>query len=241
MAVEIFVLMIAEFFGTLTFVLLGESVMANCCLSKSTMKGAGALQITLGWGMAAFVACAIFSRNTLAVFNPVLSIALVITGKLNILCLFPAIIAQFLGAFSGACLMYILYKNHFDATESQITKFAIFATSPSIENATLNIAAEAVATFILTLFVCSISYFEMATPIYAFAVVSAIAMSFGGLTGFAMNPARDIGPRLAHFLLPIKGKGEASWKYAIVTVAGPLVGAIVAAFLANTFKSIGIF
>lgn len=241
MAVEIFVLVIAEFFGTLTFILLGESVMANCCLNKSTMKGSGALQITLGWGFAAFVATLIFSRNTLAVFNPALSVALVITGKLNIILLVPAILAQVLGAFSGASLMYILFKDHFDSTESQITKFAIFATSPSIDNLTLNIVQEGVATFILAMAVCSLKYFDSFVPIYAFAVVSAIGMAFGGLTGFAINPARDVGPRVAHFLLPIKGKGATNWKYVIAPTVGPFAGAMVAAFLAYAFQIMGIF
>ncbi len=226
---------IAEFLGTMLLIILGDGVVANVTLNKSGMKGAGSIQITFAWGLAVMIPAFIFGAASGASFNPALTIALAIDGSFEWAMVPGYIIAQFAGAFVGACIVYLMFKDQFDATESAATKLGVFSTGPSIPNMGRNILSEAVGTFIL---VFAIKGMAQAGAVPAgvsnylvFAIIVSIGMSLGGLTGYAINPARDLGPRLAHAILPIKGKGDSNWGYAPVVIVGPLLGAIAAVLL----------
>ncbi|MCI7099344.1 MAG: aquaporin family protein [Lachnospiraceae bacterium] len=226
---------IAEFIGTAMLILLGDGVVANVTLNKSGMKGAGSIQITFAWGLAVMVPAFIFGAASGAHFNPALTIALAVDGSIGWNLVPGYIIAQFAGAFVGACLVYILFKAQFDATESPATKLGVFSTGPSVPNMPLNILSEAIGTFVLVFAIKGIAQVQNCAPglsnFLVFGIIVSIGMSLGGLTGYAINPARDLGPRIAHTILPIKGKGDSNWGYAPVVIVGPIVGAIAAVLL----------
>lgn len=223
---------IAEFVGTAMLILLGDGVVANVTLNKSGMKGAGSIQITLAWGLAVMVPAFIFGAASGAHFNPALTIALAVDGSIGWNLVPGYIIAQFAGAFLGACIVYIMFKDQFDATESPATKLGVFSTGPSVPNMPLNIVSEAVGTFVLVFAIKGIAQVQNCAPglsnFLVFGIIVSIGMSLGGLTGYAINPARDLGPRIAHTILPIKGKGDSNWGYAPVVIIGPIVGAVLA-------------
>ena len=237
---------LAELIGTMMLILLGDGVCANVNLNKSGMKGAGSIQITFAWGLAVLVPAFIFGTASGAHFNPALTLALAVDGSMAWDLVPGYIVAQFAGAFLGACLVYLLFKKQFDETEDPNTIRGVFCTGPSIPNMPLNILSEAVGTFVLVFAIKGIGQVGVATEVLGetvlqsatgivgfnyflvFAIIVSIGMSLGGLTGYAINPARDIGPRLAHQVLPIKGKGDSNWKYAIVTAVGPVIGALAA-------------
>lgn len=221
---------IAEFIGTFMLILLGDGVCCNVNLNKSGMKGAGAVQITLAWGLAVMVPAFIFGAASGAHFNPALTIALAADGSMSWALVPGYIIAQFAGAFCGAVVVYLMFKDHFDATEDQGTKLGVFCTGPSVPNLPRNIFCEAVATFVL---VFAIKGLPADAPagvgnLLVFGIIVSIGMSLGGLTGYALNPARDLGPRFAHTVLPIKDKGSSNWGYGIVPLVGPIIGALAA-------------
>ena len=223
---------IAEFIGTLMLILLGDGVVANVNLNRSGMKGGGSIQITIAWGLAVMLPAFIFGAASGAHFNPAVTIALAINGGLAWSMVPGYIVAQMLGAFVGACLVYLLFKDHFDATEDPGTKLGVFSTGPSIPNLPRNLVCEAVATFVLVFAILGMAQLEPLSAaegkLMVFGVITSIGMSLGGLTGYALNPARDLGPRIAHALLPIKGKGDSNWGYAWVPVVGPILGGIAA-------------
>ena len=226
---------IAEFVGTMLLIILGDGVVANVTLNKSGMKGGGSIQITLAWGLAVMVPAFIFGAASGASFNPALTIALAVDGSFAWAQVPGYIIAQFAGAFVGACIVYVLFKDQFDATPEPSAKLGVFSTGPSVKNLPLNILSEAVGTFILVFAIKGISQVPNLAPgvdkLFVFGIIVSIGMSLGGLTGYALNPARDLGPRLAHTVLPIKGKGDSNWGYGVVTIVGPLLGAIAAVLL----------
>jgi glycerol uptake facilitator protein len=226
---------IAEFLGTMILIILGDGVVANVNLNKSGMKGAGAVQITFAWGLAVLLPAFIFGEASGASFNPALTIALAVDGSFAWSMVPGYIIAQIAGAFVGGCIVYLLFKGQFDATEDPGTKLGVFCTGPSIANTGLNIFSEAVGTFILVFAIKGMANVPGLTDglgkFLVFGIIVSIGMSLGGLTGYAINPARDIGPRLAHAVLPIKGKGTSNWGYAVVPLVGPVIGAIVAVLL----------
>lgn len=221
---------IAELVGTFMLILLGDGVVANVSLNKSGMKGAGSIQITLAWGLAVMVPAFMFGAASGAHFNPALTIALAADGSMSWAMVPGYIIAQFVGAFLGAVVVYLMFKDQFDATEDAGTKLGVFCTGASIPNIPRNIFCEAVATFVL---VFAIKGLPADAPagvgnLLVFGIIVSIGMSLGGLTGYAINPARDLGPRLAHAVLPIKGKGTSNWGYGIVPLVGPIIGALLA-------------
>ena len=226
---------IAEFLGTMLLIILGDGVVANVTLNKSGMKGAGSIQITFAWGLAVMVPAFIFGTASGASFNPALTIALAVDGSFAWSMVPGYIIAQFAGAFVGAVIVYLMFKDQFDATEDPGTKLGVFSTGASIPNLPRNIFCEAVATFVLVFAIKGMGQVVGLNGaqgnILVFGIIVSIGMSLGGLTGYALNPARDIGPRIAHALLPIKGKGSSNWGYAIVPLVGPIIGAIVAVLL----------
>ena len=221
---------IAEFLGTMLLILLGDGVVANVTLNKSGMKGAGSIQITLAWGLAVMLPAFIFGVASGAHFNPALTIALAADGSISWSVVPGYIIAQFAGAFVGAVLVYLLFKAQFDATEDAGTKLGVFSTSPSVPNTALNLLSEIIGTFVM---VFAIKGIPTGVPVgvsnlLVFGIIVSIGMSLGGLTGYAINPARDLGPRLAHAILPIKKKGSSNWGYGLITLFGPIIGALLA-------------
>ena len=234
---------LAEFFGTMLLIILGDGVVANVTLNKSGMKGAGSIQITLAWGLAVMVPAFIFGAASGAHFNPALTIALAVDKSLPWAEVPVYIIGQFAGAIVGACIVYLMFKDQFDATDDPGTKLGVFSTGPSIPNIPRNIFCEAVATFVLVFAIKGIpgTVAGGVSNLFVFGIIVSIGMSLGGLTGYALNPARDIGPRIAHSFLPIKGKGDSNWGYAIVPLVGPIVGAIAAVLLFMALGSAGVF
>ena len=226
-----------EFLGTFVMILLGCGVVACVSLKKSKGEAGGWVVVTLAWGLAVMCGVFIAGPYTGAHLNPAVSVGLAIAGKFPWAFVVPYIFAQVMGAFCGATVVYIFYKDHFDLTEDQATKLGVFSTIPAVKNYWRNLISEMVGTFILILVILFLSTKANAAevglgtigalPVALLVVV--IGMSLGGTTGYAINPARDFGPRMAHFFLPIKGKGSSQWNYSWVPVVGPILGAAAAA------------
>lgn len=234
---------LAEFVGTMLLIILGDGVVANVTLNKSGMKGAGSIQITLAWGLAVMLPAFIFGAASGAHFNPALTIALAVDGSLPWAEVPVYIIAQFAGAILGACIVYLMFKDQFDATDDPGTKLGVFSTGPSVPNLPLNIFCEAVATFVLVFAIKGIpgTVAGGVSNLFVFGIIVSIGMSLGGLTGYALNPARDLGPRIAHSFLPIKGKGDSNWGYAVVPLFGPIIGAVVAVLVYMGLGAAGVW
>lgn len=229
---------LGEFLGTMFLILLGDGVVANVLLTKSGMKGGGSVQITFAWGLAVMLPAMMFGQASGASFNPALTIALAAGGYFDWALVPMYIIAQIAGAFVGGILVYLLFKDHFDATEDPGTKLGVFSTGPSIPNWGRNFLSEMIGTFVLVFALKGIGNVaglaSGVDKLLVFGVIVSIGMSLGGLTGYAINPARDLGPRLAHAVLPIKGKGSSNFKYGLtVPIFGPIVGALLAIGLFN--------
>ncbi|MBQ0078686.1 MAG: aquaporin family protein [Eubacterium sp.] len=223
---------ICEFIGTMMLIILGDGVVANVTLEKSGMKNGGTVQICMGWGFAVMLPAFIFGAISGAHFNPALTIALAVNGAFKWSMVPGYIVAQMAGGFAGAIIVWLMFKDHYDVTEDARTKLATFCTVPAIKNTPRNIFCELVATFVLVFAILGISQVVDLAPglsqVFVFGIICSIGMSLGGTTGYALNPARDIGPRFAHAILPIKGKGPSNWDYAIVPVIGPILGGLVA-------------
>ena len=228
---------ISELIGTALLIILGDGVVANVLLNKSGMKGGGSVQITLAWGLAVLVPVIIFADSSGALFNPALAIALAAEGSIAWGLVPVYIVAEILGAFIGGVIVYILFKAQFDATDDAGLKLGVFATRPSVPNVPLNFLSELIGTFILMFTIKGIGNITNLSlgleKIFVFALIVSIGMSLGGLTGYAINPARDFGPRLVHALLPIKGKGSSNWSYAWIPIVAPIIGATLAVGLFN--------
>lgn len=236
---EIFTKCLFEFVGTAILILFGDGVVASNVLKKSKGENGGWVVITLAWGLAVMLGVFIAGPYSGAHLNPAVTIGLAAAKSFSWSLVVPYIISQMLGGFVGAVLVYIYYKDHYDATDDQAAKLATFCTAPAIRNYGRNLLSEIIGTFILVFVILALAT-QGNTPelgmgsLGAFPVamlIVAIGMSLGGTTGYAINPARDLAPRFAHFILPIKGKGTSDWKYAWVPVAGPIIGAFLAAGL----------
>jgi glycerol uptake facilitator protein len=225
----------AEFTGTAILLILGNGVVANVVLNKTKGNNGGLIAITLGWAMAVFVAVFISANASGAHLNPAVTLALAIAGKFEWALVPGYCLAQLLGAMLGAGIVWLAYRQHFDATEDASTKLAVFSTSASIRSNTDNFIAELVATAVFVIGVLFITGPTQslgsinAIPV-AFLVL-AIGLSLGGPTGYAINPARDLGPRIMHALLPIKNKGTSDWGYAWLPVIAPMAGAALGALI----------
>lgn len=226
---------IGEVLGTFILLVLGTGVVANVVLEKTGGNDSGYIVITWGWGIAVFVAVFITGSVSGAHINPAVTIGLAASGQFPWAEVPMYIIAQLLGAFLGATAVWFQYKDHFDATEDPGAKLGVFSTAPAIPNTPRNVYSEILGTFILVLGVLYIATPDVglgaldALPVGL--LVFGIGMSLGGTTGYAINPARDLGPRIAHAILPIKGKGDSNWGYAWVPVVGPILGSILAAIV----------
>ena len=222
---------ILEFFGTLVLVLFGDGVCCACSLNKSKAQGAGWVVIALGWGLAVMMG-ALIAGPSGGHLNPAVTIALAMAGTFAWEHVAGYIVAQMLGGFVGAVVVYLFYKDHFDATDDQATKLGVFCTAPAIKNTPLNFFGEFVATFMLIFAIFAIGKVWGTAGLLPITwVITAIGMSLGATTGYAMNAARDLSPRLAHAVLPIKGKGSSDWGYSWIPVVAPIAGAVAAAML----------
>ena len=227
--------LLAEFIGTAMLVLLGDGVCCNVSLNKSGMKGGGTVHILIGWGMAVMVPAFSFGAMSGAHFNPAVTIAAAIRGAMSWGQVPGYIIAQLLGGFVGAAILIVLYGDHIKATDDDATVRGCFCTGPSIRNTGLNFLSEFVATFVLVFTLASIPGEAGASAVswvLVYGVIVACGASFGGLTGYAMNAARDSAPRLAYQLLaPNKGPKDPDWAYGWIPAVAPICGGAVASLL----------
>lgn len=227
---------LGEFAGTALLILIGQGVVANVVLNKTKGQNSGWIVITFGWAMAVFMG--VYTSNSLGGgghLNPAATIALAAFGDFDNSLVGTFIAAQFAGAFTGSVAGWLVYKQHFDETTDQVAKLAVFCTVPAIRNPVYNFITEFIATFILVFGALNMSKSAAsmgaldALPVAL--LVLGIGLGLGGPTGFAINPARDLAPRVAHFLLPIKGKGGSDWRYSWIPVVGPIAGGLLAAYL----------
>lgn len=233
---------LSEAVGTGLLVLLGCGVVANVILTKTKGNGGGFLMINWGWGLAVFIGV-LASAYSGAILNPAVGLGLLIASKITVAQFFVAFAAEMVGAIVGAILCWVAYRQHFDEEPEAASKLGVFATGPQIRSAGANFMTEVIATFVLVFAVFAFADYgdiEIGVPgglgalsaLPVALVVVGIGASLGGPTGYAINPARDLGPRIAHAILPIKGKGSSDWGYAWVPVFGPLVGGALAALAA---------
>ncbi len=230
---------VAETIGTAMLILLGCGVCANTSLSRSKASSAGWLTVNIGWGFAVAISVYLTNEFSGGHLNPAVSLGMAVLGKITWTELVIYVAGQFLGAVIGSALVWLAFFAHWGATEDKATKLGVFCTAPAIPHTIANLISEAIGTFVLMLGVLAIATPENLIPDSGFKegfgpflvgiLVWAIGMSLGGPTGYAINPARDLGPRIAHFLLPIAGKGDSDWNYSWIPVVGPLVGAVLAA------------
>jgi glycerol uptake facilitator protein len=230
---------IGEFIGTALLIILGDGVVANVLLNKTKGNNSGLIVIAFGWAIAVFVG--VFAATKLgsgAHLNPAVTIALCFLEN-NWSNAGSYITAQFAGAITGAIMVWLAYRQHFEATEDKDLKLAVFCNAPAIQSTVNNIITEVIGTFVLVLGVLLMTKPDMklgtldALPVGL--LVLGIGLSLGGPTGYAINPARDLGPRIAHFILPIPGKRNSNWGYSWIPVIAPIIGALLAAVV---FKSI---
>ena len=239
---------LAEFIGTALLVLFGNGVVANVVLARTKGNNGGWIVITAGWGLAVFIGAFCSAPFSGAHLNPAVTVAMAIAGKLETAKVAGYIIAQMLGGIAGGAVVFFFYREHFRATQDADAKLASFCTAPNIRNIPQALFCEVVGTFCLILPIFLMTDVKFKWPvgteptnvvvglgslglIPVGMLVFAIGLSLGGTTGYAINPARDLGPRLAHAFLPVPGKRDSDWSYAWVPVVGPLVGATLAAGL----------
>lgn len=231
----------AELIGTCLLIILGDGVVANVTLNKSGMKGAGSIQITLAWGLAVMLPAFTFGTASGASFNPALTIALAAEGSVAWGDVPTYIVAQMLGAFLGAVIVYCLFRPQFQATEEVAVQRGCFCTAPSVRNTFHNLLSEIMGTLILVFTIKGIAQVgEVAgglNYLLVFGIIVSIGMSLGGLTGYAINPARDLGPRLAYAVLPFKKK-DPDWGYSWIPVVGPIIGGLLGVGLYNALASL---
>lgn len=239
---------VSELVGTAMLVLLGCGVVANVVLAKTKGFGGGFLMINWGWGLAVF-AGVLVSAYSGALINPAVAIGMLIAGTITVPMFFVAIAAELLGGILGAILCWVSYRQHFDDEEDPALKLAVFSTGPQIRSYGHNLITEIIATFVLVFVIFAFADYgdiEIGVPgglgpltaLPVALLVVGIGASLGGPTGYAINPARDLGPRIAHAILPIKGKGSSDWAYSWVPVVGPLIGGALAAYAAPTLLSL---
>lgn len=220
---------LGELIGTMILIIFGGGVVGGVVLKKSKAENSGWIVITFGWGLA--VAMAVYAVGSIsgAHINPAVTIALATIGEFPWSDVPAYVTAQMLGAFIGGIVIYFHYLPHWKATEDQGAKLAVFSTDPAIKSTPANLLSEVIGTFILLLGLLSIganTFVDGLNPFIVGFLIVAIGLSLGGTTGYAINPARDLGPRIAHFLLPIAGKGNSNWGYSWVPVVGSIIGGV---------------
>jgi len=233
---------IGEFIGTMILIILGDGVVAGVLLRNSKAENSGWIVITFGWGMAVAIAVYCVGQFSGAHINPAVTIGLAVSGQFDWALVPGYIIAQFIGAFIGAVIVWLAYLAHWGETEDEGLKLGVFCTAPAIYNTPANVITEIIGTFVLVFGVSGIVANAAAAggdaatvigsglnPLLVGLLVLGIGLSLGGPTGYAINPARDLGPRIAHAVLPIAGKGGNDWGYAWIPVVAPIIGGILGA------------
>ena len=224
----------SEFLGTMILVLLGDGVVAAVSLKKSKAEGAGWVAIALGWGAAVTIGVYVAGSMGPAHINPAVTLAMAIIGNFEWALVIPFILAQTAGAFVGAGLVWLTYLPHFKETKDEASILGIFATGPAIRHTVSNVISEIIGTFVLVFALMMFGkniFADGLNPLVVGILVLSIGLSLGGATGYAINPARDLGPRLAHQFLPIPNKGASDWAYSWIPVAAPMAGGVIAALL----------
>jgi glycerol uptake facilitator protein len=231
----------AETIGTAILILLGDGVVAGVLLNKSKAQNSGWIVITFGWAFAVAMAVYAVGQFSGAQINPAVTFGTAVIGVIEWSDVPKYLIGEFLGAFIGAVLVFLAYLPHWADTEDPGLKLAVFSTGPAIRNYPMNLVTEIIGTFILLFGILailankSLPLTGAEAPLLIGLLVAAIGMSLGGPTGYAINPARDLGPRIAHAVLPIAGKGPSDWGYAWVPVVGPIIGGILGAVAFDVF------
>jgi len=227
---------LGEFTGTMLLIIMGDGVVANVVLNKTKGNNSGWIVITFGWAMAVFLGVYASTRlGGSGHLNPAVTIAMAAFSDFDSSLLPTYILAQFAGAITGAIIVWLAYKQHFDSTEDKDGKLAVFCTAPAIRGPLYNLITEIIGTFVLGFGALAMS--KPATTLGTLdalpvgLLVLGIGLSLGGPTGYAINPARDLGPRIAHFILPIKNKRDSDWGYSWIPVVGPIIGALIAVYL----------
>jgi len=238
--------LIAEAVGTMLLVLLGDGVVANVVLNRTKGQNSGWIVITVGWGVAVAMAVYAVGRISGAHLNPAVTVGLAAIGSFGWNEVPGYIAAQMVGGFAGALLMWLVYLPHWSATADPSSKLAVFATAPAIRNTGANVVAEIIGTAVLLFGILAIAanaqtlskpgdvdlsfvFSRGLQPLLVGVLVLGIGLSLGGSTGYAINPARDLAPRLAHAVLPIPGKGDSDWGYSWIPVVAPIVGGVLGA------------
>ncbi|HET6996290.1 MAG TPA: MIP/aquaporin family protein [Chitinophagaceae bacterium] len=228
-----------EFIGTALLIIMGDGVVANVVLNKTKGNNSGWIVIAFGWAMAVFIG--VYASNRFGGgghLNPAVTLASAVFGDFDPSLAGTYILAQFAGAIAGAIIVWIAYKQHFDETQDGNLKLAVFCTGPAIRNPVFNLLTEIIGTFVLVFGALSMSKSAQtlgtldALPVAL--LVLAIGLSLGGPTGYAINPARDLGPRIAHFILPLKNKRNSDWEYSWIPIIGPVMGGMLAAWVFNS-------
>ena len=235
---------LAELVGTALLILFGNGVVANVVLARTKGNNSGWIVITAGWGLAVFIGAFCSAKFSGAHLNTAVTLAMAMAGKLELGKVFGYVCAQFLGAMLGSALVFFFYREHFKATDDADAKLACFCTAPNIRNNAQAFFCEVVGTFCLILPIFLMVDPTLEVPgtevkvglgtlglVPVSLLIVAIGLSLGGTTGYAINPARDLGPRIVHALLPVPGKRDSDWSYAWVPVVAPLVGAVLAAIV----------
>jgi glycerol uptake facilitator protein len=238
-------ILVAEILGTMLLILLGNGVVANVVLNGTKGNNSGWIVITTAWALAVFVGVIVAGPYSGAHLNPAVTIALATAGKISWAIVPEYIAGEMIGAMLGAFLVWLFYKDHFNATEDEGGKLACFSTGPAIKNTASNLISEIIGTFVLVfvIFYLAGPSLDIMGDVDAKAIIGlgslgalpvaflvwVIGLSLGGTTGYAINPARDLGPRIMHAILPVKGKSD--WGYAWIPVVGPIIGCVLAAFL----------
>ena len=227
-----------EFLGTLILILLGNGVVAGVVLPKTKSNSLGWIVITMGWGIAVAVAVFVSGKLSPAHLNPAVTIGVALKGGLPWASVLPYILAQFAGAMLGQILVWLQFKPHYEAEENAGNILATFSTGPAIKDTVSNLISEILGTFVLVLTIFALGLYDFQAGIGTFAVgtlIVGIGLSLGGTTGYALNPARDLGPRIMHSILPIPNKGDGDWSYAWIPVVGPVIGAALAVLVFSLF------
>ncbi len=238
---------IAELIGTAFLITIGCGVVANVILEKTKGHGGGWISITAAWAFGVFIGVVVAGPYSGAHINPAVTISLAVAGSFEWTEVPSYILAQLLGAMIGATLVWLVYKDHFDITKDKNLKLAVFSTAPAIRNYGSNLFSEVLGTFVLIFTILFFTDASMTTSqeiiglgslgaLPVSLLVWAIGLALGGTTGYAINPARDLGPRLIHAIMPIKDKGDSDWRYSWVPILGPLFGGIAAALLSLILK-----
>lgn len=229
---------VAEFFGTMLLIVLGNGVVAGVVLKGTKSENAGWLTIVIGWGLAVTLAIYAVGKISGAHLNPAITIAFAMKGDFPWSDVAGYVTAQLLGAVVGAFIVWLHFLPHWKRTDDQATKLGVFCTAPAVRNTFSNVVSEILATAVLVLgllFIGANDFTQGLNPLVVGLLIISIGLSLGGTTGFAINPARDLGPRIAHAILPIFGKGSSDWGYAWIPVVGPIIGGIVGVLVYQLF------